>query len=120
MSMTPTAGSAARNNSGRCARQAPTRRPPLLPPPTASWFGFVIRRSELNPRLPEDRASVVARIIAKNCRGGRETGERIERFVIRAFAAKSTGVANPRQCQFSQWLSLHVEDFDFGMGVFEI
>ena len=36
MSMTPTAGSAAPNSSGRCVIAAPTSRPPLLPPEIAS------------------------------------------------------------------------------------
>ena len=37
MSITPTAGSAAPNRSGRCVIAAPTSRPPLLPPPIASF-----------------------------------------------------------------------------------
>ena len=39
ISITPTAGSTAANNSGRCVRQAPTNSPPLLPPEIANrWL----------------------------------------------------------------------------------
>ena len=39
--MTPTAGSATANNSGRCSITAPTSRPPLLPPMMPSRLGDV-------------------------------------------------------------------------------
>ena len=40
MSITPTAGRQAPNSSGRCVMQAPTSRPPLLPPWIASFAGL--------------------------------------------------------------------------------
>ncbi len=39
ISITPTAGKAAPNNSGRCVIQAPTSKPPLLPPAIANFAG---------------------------------------------------------------------------------
>src|ERR1041385_133016 len=37
MSITPTDGNAAPNRSGRCVNAAPINKPPLLPPPIASF-----------------------------------------------------------------------------------
>ena len=52
--MTPTAGSAAANSSGRCVMAAPTNNPPLLPPLMASFSLVVYWLSMTDPLAGAD------------------------------------------------------------------
>src|ERR1051325_8243123 len=55
MSITPTAGNAAPNRSGRCVNAAPTNNPPLLPPPIAS-FGVDVYLLSINHCAKQNRS----------------------------------------------------------------
>src|SRR2546429_519392 len=112
MSMTPTAGSAAPNRSGRWFSTAPISRPPLLPPEIASFFGevyllainhsaaamkssntfcfFSFMPVEGDVGFAKDRVRARFHVGAENRSRNGETGEGIKRFGVGPFAGETS------------------------------
>ncbi len=81
---------------------------------------FVVGRIEIDFRLAEDSALAGRQVVTID-RGRRsETGERVERFFVRGFAAETVGGADARKRDFVHQLACRVVDLYLRVRVLQV